>query len=78
MQGALRSGRQAATLLDEDGVGVSGRRALVVGAGVAGLGAATKLRDQGAEVTILEARDRVGGRIHTNLSWGTPIELGAT
>ena len=78
VQGALRSGRQAATLLDEDGVGVSGRRALVVGAGVAGLGAATKLRDQGAEVTILEARDRVGGRIHTDLSWGTPIELGAT
>lgn len=78
VQGALRSGRQAARLLDDEGVGVSGRRALVVGAGVAGLEAAKKLSALGAEVTVLEARDRVGGRIRTDLSWGTPVELGAT
>lgn len=78
VQGALRSGRLAAKLLDEDGVGVNGRRAFVIGAGVSGLEAATQLADRGAEVTVLEARDRVGGRIRTDTSWGTPVELGAT
>ncbi len=36
---------------------------VVVGAGLAGLSVATQLRHRGASVTILEARDRVGGRI---------------
>ena len=68
VQGALRSGRLAAKLLDEDGVGVNGRRALVIGAGVSGLEAATRLAARGADVTVLEARDRVGGRIRTDTS----------
>ncbi|NDL58285.1 FAD-dependent oxidoreductase [Phytoactinopolyspora sp. XMNu-373] len=40
-------------------------RVVVVGAGAAGLAAALELRRAGAEVTVLEARPRVGGRIHT-------------
>jgi len=36
---------------------------VVVGAGLAGLSVATQLRSRGAAVTVLEARDRVGGRI---------------
>ena len=41
------------------------RRVIVVGAGLAGLTAALDLRDAGWEVVVLEARQRVGGRVHT-------------
>ena len=40
-------------------------RIIVVGAGLAGLAAATALRDRGYNVVVLEARKRSGGRILT-------------
>lgn len=40
-------------------------RAVVIGAGLAGLTCAVALQDQGWDVTVLEARERVGGRVHT-------------
>ncbi|WP_375448377.1 flavin monoamine oxidase family protein [uncultured Fibrella sp.] len=53
------------------------RTVIVVGAGIAGAAAAQALRQQGVQVIVLEARDRIGGRIHTDDSLGLPIELGA-
>jgi len=44
---------------------LSGMRVVVAGAGLAGLAAAADLEADGAAVTLVEARDRVGGRVHT-------------
>lgn len=52
---------------------------LIIGAGAAGLMAAYKLSANGKKVIVLEARNRIGGRIHTieNESFFKHAELGA-
>jgi monoamine oxidase len=52
--------------------------AIVVGAGVAGLTAARLLQQQGLRVVVLEARERVGGRVWTDRSGGLVTDLGAS
>ena len=53
------------------------KKVIVIGAGMAGAAAAHRLQELGAEVLVLEARNRAGGRIHTSREWGFPLELGA-
>ena len=47
------------------GRAIAGTRVIVAGAGLAGLSAARELEARGASVTVIEARDRVGGRVWT-------------
>ena len=51
---------------------------IVVGAGLAGLSAARRLVASGREVVVLEARDRVGGRVRGGELAGHPVEVGGT
>lgn len=76
MRGALTSGARAAG----DVIRTAGEseRIAVIGAGLAGAAAASRLADAGADVTVFEARDRVGGRIDSRVddAWPLPVELG--
>jgi monoamine oxidase len=51
---------------------------VVVGAGLAGLAAARELKARGASALVVEARDRVGGRVHNHdIGGGSVVEVGA-
>lgn len=52
------------------------RDVVIVGAGAAGLTAANQLRKAGLSVAVLEARDRVGGRLWTDTIEGAMLEIG--
>ncbi|MET0781709.1 MAG: NAD(P)/FAD-dependent oxidoreductase [Microbacterium sp.] len=52
------------------------RDVVIVGAGAAGLTAANELRKAGLSVAVLEARDRAGGRLWTDVIDGAMLEIG--
>lgn len=54
------------------------RRVLVVGAGIAGLTVANALHHAGVDCTVLEARSRIGGRLHTLDMAGSRVDLGGS
>src|SRR5882672_7595520 len=79
--GALAASLLAARSRPRRGAG-SRDRVIVVGGGMAGLSAARRLVDEygyraPGQVIVLEARNRVGGRIFTNRDLGAPVDLGA-
>ncbi|KAJ6306685.1 hypothetical protein OIU78_021907 [Salix suchowensis] len=51
---------------------------IVIGGGIAGVAAARALYDASFQVVLLESRDRLGGRVHTDFSFGFPVDLGAS
>jgi monoamine oxidase len=51
---------------------------IVIGAGISGLATAAALQAKGQRVIVLEASDRIGGRIHTDRSLGSAVDLGAS
>ncbi|MEM6502073.1 MAG: FAD-dependent oxidoreductase [Cyanobacteria bacterium P01_C01_bin.89] len=71
---ALETGRSVAKAIlrhDYENIGI-------VGAGIAGIVAAHALSQAGRNVQVIEARDRIGGRIHTDYSSGVACDLGAS
>ena len=53
-------------------------RVVVVGAGIARLATASRLRRAGIDAVVLEARDRIGGWPHTVDLAGTPVDMGGS
>src|SRR6185437_11028977 len=53
-------------------------RVVVVGAGIAGLTVANALAHAGVECVVVEARDRIGGRLHTVNVAGSLVDLGGS
>lgn len=51
---------------------------IIIGAGMAGIGASKTLTQRGCPHVILESRDRVGGRIYPNHFAGVEVDVGAT
>lgn len=56
----------------------NGKTVVVVGAGISGLAAAKKLKEKGFSVIVLEAQDKVGGRLRSNRSLGIAFDEGAS
>jgi polyamine oxidase len=75
LHGAWFSGERAATELHAV---KSNAAVVVIGAGMAGLAAATQLVRFGHSVVVLEAEPEIGGRARTDRSLGVPVHVGGT
>lgn len=71
---AFESGQLAASSV----LAGKAKRIGIIGAGMSGLSAAWFLAEAGREVTVIEARSRIGGRIWTDSRLGLPLDLGAS
>ncbi|WP_402845382.1 FAD-dependent oxidoreductase [Microbacterium sp. GXS0129] len=77
MSAAVRSGISAAEALLA--ASANGDRVAIVGAGLAGAAATARLASSGLELTVFEARDRVGGRVQSHVDddeWPVSAQLG--
>lgn len=55
-----------------------GKKIIIIGAGISGLAAGKKLKEQGYDVTLLESQEKPGGRLRTNRSLGIAFDEGAS
>ncbi len=62
----------------DDSTKLNGKTVVVIGAGIAGLSAAKKLKEKGATVIVLESQEKVGGRMRTDRSLGIAFDEGAS
>ena len=62
----------------EDITNPNGKTVLIIGAGISGLAAAKKLKDKGFTVIVLEAQEKIGGRLRTDRSLGIAFDEGAS
>lgn len=77
--GAANAACRTGLAMGENSASGSGRRVLVLGAGLAGLAAAKTLIQAGFEVQVLEGRGRLGGRTWTSTHWqDAPLDMGAS
>ncbi|KAJ8459382.1 hypothetical protein OPV22_032308 [Ensete ventricosum] len=51
---------------------------IVIGGGISGIAAARALSNASFKVILLESRNRLGGRVHTDHSFGCPVDMGAS
>ena len=68
----------ASSCREGEDVEPNGKTVIVIGAGISGLAAAKKLKENGFTVIVLEAQDKVGGRLRTNRSLGVAFDEGAS
>ena len=62
----------------DDNIIPADKTVIIVGAGISGLAAANKLHEKGYKVTVLEAQDKIGGRLRTNRSLDIAFDEGAS
>ena len=63
---------------DDDIINSNGKTVIVIGAGISGLAAAKKLKDKGFTVIVIEAQEKIGGRLRTDRSMGIAFDEGAS
>ncbi|TAF47234.1 MAG: FAD-dependent oxidoreductase [Sphingobacteriales bacterium] len=63
---------------DDENISQNGKTVVVIGGGISGLAAAKKLKEKGFTVIVLEAQEKVGGRMRTDRSIGVAFDEGAS
>ena len=63
---------------DDDITNPTDKTVLIIGAGISGLAAAKKLKEKGFTVIVLEAQEKIGGRLRTVRSMGIAFDEGAS